>query len=68
MPPWGQLLPHNKQSAKFSHGMTNDTYLKQTWQQLILGLTCLYSCADKGNPHVLGSYIVLVRAAEDVDV
>ena len=41
---------------------------KLTWQQLILWLARLYCCADKGNPHVLGCNIVLVRAAEDVDV
>ena len=39
-----------------------------TWQELILWLACFYSGAYKGNPHVLGRYIVLVRATEDVDV
>ena len=39
-----------------------------TWQKLILWLACLHGGAHKGNPHVLGSHIVLVGAAEDIDV
>lgn len=39
-----------------------------TWKELVLWLACFYSGADKGNPHVLGCYIVLVRATEDIDV
>ena len=39
-----------------------------TWKELILWLACFHSGADKGNPHVLGCYIVLVRATEDIDV
>ena len=39
-----------------------------TWQELILWLAGFDSGADKGNPHVLGCHIVLVGAAEDIDV
>lgn len=39
-----------------------------TWQELILRLAGLHSGAHKGDPHVLGRHIVLVGAAEDINV